>query len=273
MAIAVPDFNYIADLARRRAAIVLEPGKEYLVESRLSPIAQREGHPGLSEFIARLRTGPETSPMHARVIDALTTNETFFFRDHHPFEALRKTILPQLIQARAASRRISIWCAACSTGQEPYSIAMLLREHFPQLASWKVSILGTDISPRVLEQARKGVYSQVEVNRGLPAIYLVKHFTQNGGGWVLREEIRKSVEFRELNLIQPWGSLGTFDLVFIRNVLIYFDVPTKQGILRNIRRTLPADGQLLLGAAETVINLDVGFAAVSHGNVTTYRPA
>jgi chemotaxis protein methyltransferase CheR len=273
MAISLPDFTYIADLARRRAAIVLEPGKEYLVESRLTPIAQKEGHAGLAEFIARLRTGPESGPMHSRVVDALTTNETFFFRDHHPFEALRKSVLPPLIQARANLRRLTIWCAACSTGQEPYSIAMMLREHFPQLASWKVNILATDISPRVLDQARKGVYSQIEVNRGLPAIYLVKHFTQNGGGWMVRDEIRKSVEFRELNLIQSWGSLPVFDVVFIRNVLIYFDVPTKQAILRNIRRNMAPDGQLFLGTAETAINLDAGFTAVSHPSITTYRPA
>jgi chemotaxis protein methyltransferase CheR len=273
MAISVPDFNYIADLARRRAAIVLEPGKEYLVESRLTPIAQKEGHAGLSEFIARLRSGPEASPVHARVVDALTTNETFFFRDHHPFEAMKKVVVPKLIQDRANLRRLTIWCAACSTGQEPYSIAMMLKEHFPQLASWKVNIVATDISPRVLEQARKGTYSQIEVNRGLPAIYLVKHFTQSGSSWVIREDIRKSVEFRELNLIQPWGALPVFDVVFIRNVLIYFDVPTKQSILRNIRRHMAPDSHLFLGTAETAINLDVGFTGVPLANITAYRPA
>jgi chemotaxis protein methyltransferase CheR len=272
MAISPPDFSYIADLARRRAAIVLEPGKEYLVESRLTPIAQKEGHAGLADFIARLRVGSDTSPAHARVVDALTTNETFFFRDHHPFEALRKTVLPKLIQDRAGARRITIWCAACSTGQEPYSIAMMIREHFPLLASWKVSIVATDLSPRVLDQARAGTYSQIEVNRGLPAIYLVKHFSQTGSAWVLREDIRKTVEFRELNLIQPWGSMPVFDVVFIRNVLIYFDVPTKQAILRNIRRHMAPDSHLFLGAAETAINLDAGFVAAPMANITAYRP-
>jgi chemotaxis protein methyltransferase CheR len=272
MAISVPDFNYISELARRRAAIVLEPGKEYLVESRLTGLAQREGHAALGDFIARLRTDSETSSVHAKVIDALTTNETLFFRDHHPFEALKKTLIPKLIQDRAASRRLSIWCAACSTGQEPYSLAMLLREHFPQLASWKITIIATDLSPRVLEQARAGCYSQIEVNRGLPAIYLIKYFSQNGSAWVLKEEIRKAVEFRQLNLIQPWGSLPLFDIVFLRNVMIYFDVPTKQTILRNMRRHIASDGHLFLGTAETAINLDAGFASVPLGNITAYRP-
>jgi chemotaxis protein methyltransferase CheR len=270
MAISPPDFAYISELARRRAAIVLEPGKEYLVESRLSGVAKVEGHAGLGELVARLKSTPESAPLHAKVIDALTTNETFFFRDHHPFEALRNTILPKLVRDRAASRKLNIWCAACSTGQEPYSVAMLLREHFPVLASWNVKITATDLSPRVLGQAREGLYSQMEVNRGLPALYLIKHFRQEGGGWRLNEDIRKLVDFQELNLIQPWVNHPVFDIVFLRNVMIYFDIPTKRTILKNIRRHLARDGYLFLGAAETVINMDAGFVPVSFGKATAY---
>lgn len=270
MAISPPDFAYISELARRRAAIVLEPGKEYLVESRLSGVAKGEGHAELGDLITKLKSAPESGPLHAKVIDALTTNETFFFRDHHPFEVLKNTILPKLVRDRAASRRLSIWCAACSTGQEPYSVAMLLREHFPVLTSWNVKIAATDLSPRVLAQAREGLYSQMEVNRGLPAQYLIKYFRQDGSGWRLNEDVRKLVDFQELNLIQPWVNQPVFDLVFLRNVMIYFDIPTKRTILKNIRKHLARDGYLFLGAAETVINMDAGFVPVPFGKATAY---
>lgn len=272
MAISAPDFAYISDLARRRAAVVLEPGKEYLVESRLASVAKDEGVAGLDEFVVRLRSAPENGPLHAKVLDALTTHETFFFRDHYPFEALKNTILPKLIQNRSVSKRLNVWCAACSTGQEPYSLAMLLKEHFPQLASWTVKIIATDLSTRVLDQARSGEYSQMEVNRGLPAQYLIKYFRQEGSVWKLKEDVRKSVEFLPLNLIQPWAPMPVFDFVFIRNVMIYFDVPTKRTILRNIRRYVASDGYLFLGTAETVINMDAGFVPVLFGKATAYSP-
>lgn len=271
MAIKAQDFQFVADLARRSAAIVIEPGKEYLVESRLTPLAQKEGFDSLELFLAKLRLDPPASPTHTKVIDALTTNETLFFRDHHPFEALKKGVLPKLIEARAATKKLTLWSAACSTGQEPYSIAMMLRESFPQLKDWQVSIVATDISPRVLQQARLGLYNKIEINRGLPAIYLVKYFTKIDENWQLKEEVRKMVDFRMLNLIQPFFAMPVCDVVFIRNVLIYFDTPTKQGILRNIRKLLAPDGYLFLGTAETTLNLDVGFKPATFGAAVAYQ--
>ncbi len=272
MSLSAPDFTYISDLARKHAAIVLEPGKEYLVESRLIPIARDEGFPQLENFIAKLRTSNGTlSPAHLKVIDALTTNETYFFRDLHPFDALRTEILPNLIARRAEKKSLTIWCGAASTGQEPYSLAMLIRQHFPQLASWKITFIATDLSQRVLDQAKAGQYNQVEVNRGLPAIYLVKFFTKQEDRWIVKEEVRKMIEFRPLNLIGPWMGLPICDLIFIRNVLIYFDVPTKQGILKNVRAQLAPDGYFFLGTAETTLNLDPAFAPVTYGKATAYR--
>lgn len=272
MPLSPQDFGYVADLARKNAAIVLEPGKEYLVEARLQPLADKEGFQKLEDFIARLRDEVGFSPRHARVVDALTTNETFFFRDVHPFEAIRTEILPNLIARRSSTRKLSVWCAAASTGQEPYSFAMLLQEHFAKsLQGWNVTLLATDYSDRVLEQAKRGDYNQVEVNRGLPAIYLVKYFQKQGDRWVIREDVRKKVEFRRMNLIEPWPFLPQFDLILMRNVLIYFDVPVKQSIMRNVRKVLAPDGYYALGSAETTMNLDPAFLPMMYGRSTFYR--
>ena len=267
------DFSFVSTLVYGHAAIVLEPGKEYLVEARLTPLAQREGFASLAAFIAAMRKDRIPGPLHAKAVDALTTNETYFFRDFHPFEALRRTILPALLAQREASRQLTIWCAACSTGQEPYSLAMLLREHFPQLASWKVEIIATDLSPTVLLQAEAGRYNQIEINRGLPALYLVKYFVQQGTAWVLKPEIRKMVQFRPLNLIQPWPILPPCDLIFIRNVMIYFDVETKKTILKKLRHCLRPHGSLFLGSSETTLNLDPHWTPVPQGPTVIYRPA
>ena len=220
-----------------------------------------------------MRQDPAFSALQAKAIDALTTNETFFFRDFQPFEALRKIIIPQLIEQRAVQRRLSIWSAACSTGQEPYTIAMLLREHFPQLADWSVSILATDLSPTVLAQARAGSYNQFEVNRGLPAPLLLKYFTKVADRWLVKEELKKGIEFRAMNLVEPWPIFLPFDIVLIRNVMIYFDVPTKQAILKRIRACLQPQGTLFLGTAETTLNLDPAWAPVTHGGATVYQLA
>lgn len=268
--LAASDFDFISALARRESALVLERGKEYLVEARLGPIATREGFASLAAFIAAVRSNVS---FQARVVDALTTNETYFFRDFHPFESLRRTILPELIARRAESRRLTLWCAASSTGQEPYTIAMLIREHFPALLTWKIDILATDLSPTVLKQAESGRYNQIEVNRGLPATYLVKYFTQQNGAWFIKPEIRAMVQFRALNLIQPWPILPACDLVFIRNVLIYFDVETKRGILKKIQPILRPDGTLFLGSSETTLNLDPHWVPVSQGSTVVYRAA
>lgn len=271
MAITSADFDYVRDLTRRNAAIVIDPGKEYFIESRLDSLVRSQGCQSLAELIARMRANPVFGALHAQAIDALTTNETFFFRDFQPFEALRKTILPKLIEQRAAQRRLSIWSAACSTGQEPYSLAMLLRENFPQLAGWHVSILATDLSPTVLSQARAGSYNQFEVNRGLPAPLLFKYFAKTGDRWVVKDELKKGLEFRAMNLVEPWPIFPPFDIVLIRNVMIYFDIPTKQAILKKIRACLQPQGWLFLGSAETTLNLDPAWTPVSVGTTTVYQ--
>lgn len=272
MSISAEDFRYVSDLARKTAAIVIEPGKEYLVETRLAPIVKEKGLNSLEQLIDLMRNDRGYTALHARAIDALTTNETFFFRDFHPFEALRKHVLPTVIEKRSSVKKLTIWSAASSTGQEAYSIAMLIREHFPALASWQVSILGTDFSPTVLVQARAGSYNQLEVNRGLPASMLIKNFTKQADRWVVKDELRKMVEFREMNLVQPWPIMPTFDVIFIRNVMIYFDVPTKQSILRRLRACLPAHGTLFLGTAETTMNIDPEWQPVTLGSTVAYQP-
>lgn len=264
------DFDYVRELVRKGAAIVLESTKEYLVEARLVPLARKEGFGSLAELVAKLRCEQE-SPLHRKVIDAMTTNETLFFRDIHPFELLRTTVLPELQASRAGTRQLRIWSAACSTGQEPYTIAMLLREHFPQLLDWRTEILATDLSTEVLEKARKGAFGQIEVNRGLPAKLMVKYFAQNGIDWQLKDEVRRMVDFRELNLAAPWPMLQPFDVIFLRNVLIYFDTDTKKSILARMRSLLRPDGYLFLGAAETTMNLDDAFERVQIGKSGAYR--
>jgi chemotaxis protein methyltransferase CheR len=270
MPISKPDFDYIVQLAQSQAAIVLEPGKEYLVEHRLTALAEQEGFGTLANFIGKLRSEATLNGLHHKSIDALTTNETSFFRDFHPFEALRKHILPRLIEQRAGVRQLTFWSAACATGQEPYSLAMLLHEHFPQLGDWRITILATDLSATVLKVAGAGHYSQFEVNRGLPAAYLVKYFTKQGDRWHLKPEIKNYVQFRPMNLIQPWPILPFFDLVFIRNVMIYFDVDTKKMILKRIRNCLPPHGHLFLGTAETTMNLDPEYQPVTFDRTVVY---
>ena len=267
------NFQYIAALLMREAAITLEPGKEYLVETRLATLAVRHALGSVNELVAKVRaSGPTLTELHLEIVDALTTNETLFFRDVHPWDSLRKHVLPRLREARAGTRTIHVWSAACSTGQEPYSLAMMLAEHFPDLADWRIQIIGTDISPTVLKRAESGVFQQLEVNRGLPATYLVKHFRQEGRNWIVSDAIRRRVSFRPLNLARPWRGLPRCDLVFMRNVMIYFDVETRRSILRQIRQVLAPDGYLLLGTAETAVNLDSAFAAVTFDRATFFQP-
>jgi chemotaxis protein methyltransferase CheR len=273
MAISKADFEYIARLTRSESAIVLEPGKEYLVESRLTPIAEQQGFASLESFIQKLRLAPAVNGIHHLAIDAMTTNETSFFRDFHPFECLRKEILPRLIEKRAATRQLTIWSAACSTGQEPYTLAMLIRENFPQLENWKITILATDLSPTVLKVAKLGHYSQFEVNRGLPAAYLLKYFSKKADRWHICPELKQDIQFTPMNLIQPWPILPPFDLVFIRNVMIYFDVETKKMILNRIRNCMLPHGYLFLGGSETTLNLDPRYRPVTFGRTVVYEAA
>ena len=270
MSFNAESMSYLRDLVYRRSAIVLEEDKQYLIDSRLSPLAREVGLSSIDELVFKLRADVG-APLVRRVIEAMTTNETLFFRDLHPFEALKNKLVPELVQARAQQRSLRIWCAAASTGQEPYSIAMTLRDAFPQLASWDVKILGTDLNAAVLARAREGKYRQLEVNRGLPAPLLIKYFERQGAEWQLKPLIRDMVTFQELNLLDAWSSVGEHDIVFMRNVLIYFDVETKRRILGRLRRTLRKDGFLVLGGAETTTNLDDGYTPVRVGNGVYYQ--
>ena len=264
-------FRYVCDLTRREAAIVIEPGKEYLVDSRLAPIVIEEGLRSIDALVDRLRLKAEPL-LQQKVVEAMTTNETSFFRDLHPFETLRKVVLPSLVAARSTRKTLRIWCAAASTGQEPYSIAMMLKDRCPELASWQVEITATDLNTAVLERARRGVYRQFEINRGLPATMLVKHFRQSGTEWQLSAAIRDMVTFRQLNLLDRWPLSGPFDIVFMRNVLIYFDVPTKRAVLQRVREQMNDDGVLFLGAAETKLDLDEEYVS-SQSGTTVYHQA
>ena len=264
------DFDYVRSFVREHAAIVLEPGKEYLVESRLCTLARKENFASVDDLVARLRAAPQNG-LHRKVVDAMTTNETSFFRDIHPFEALRKVVLPELIARRAAEKKISFWCGATSTGQEVYSVLMLLDEYFPEVFSWDFKFIATDLCQEVLQRARAGRFNQLEINRGLPARHLVKYFINHRLEWEFREDLRRRVDFRELNLVKDWPVMPPLDIIFLRNVLIYFDTETKKQIFARIRRILRPGGLLLLGGAETTLNIDDNFDRVVFDKTTFYR--
>jgi chemotaxis protein methyltransferase CheR len=252
------DYDYLRKLLKERSGLILSADKQYLVESRLLPIARKIGLAGLSQLVQKLKE-PNAERLMVEVVEAMTTNESFFFRDKVPFEHFRDTIMPALLAARAAQRRIRIWCAASATGQEPYSLAMALREMGKATAGWRIDIVATDLSTEVLEKARAGIYSQFEVQRGLPIQLLIKYFTKIGESWQIAPEIRAMVQFRPLNLLNDFSHLGSFDVVFCRNVLIYFDQATKIGVFDRILRIVQRDGYLVLGAAETVVGLTDSF--------------
>ena len=262
MAILDADFRYIRDFVYKSAAIVLDDGKGYLIESRLQPLAKRSGFASLDAMIAQLRVQTQNG-LHWDVVEAMTTNETYFFRDVHPFEMLKKTVLPELIKRREKERQLNIWCAAASSGQEIYTILMILKENFPLLSSWKINFIATDISKEMIERCREGCYSQLEVNRGLAAPLLIKYFQKIGIQWQIKEKLRRMVQFKEMNLAQPWPIMQPMDLVFMRNVLIYFDLQTKKAIFGRLRKVLHPDGYLVLGAAETTMGIDDAFKRVA----------
>jgi chemotaxis protein methyltransferase CheR len=266
------DFAYLRELMHLRAAIVLDEGKEYLALSRLDPIARDHGLASVSELVAQMRRRELTSALHDQVVDALTTNETTFFRDFNPWESLRTLVMPALLERKERSRTLAIWSAGCSSGQEPYSLAMAIREHFPELLTWQLSILGTDISPSVLDRARRGRYGQLEVNRGLPAHLLVRHFTRAGMEWEIEEPIRRMVRFERHNLVERWPVWPPFDLVLMRNVMIYFDLDAKREVLSRLVRQVAPHGYLLLGASETTYNISEDFDRELDGRTAWYRP-
>lgn len=249
------EFDAIRRLVREESAIVLDDDKQYLVEARMAPLLRARNMNSIGELVAELRR-PSANGLYWQVVEAMVTTETSFFRDHHPFETLRKQVIPELIDRRRGERRLNIWCAASASGQEPYSLAILFREHFPELAAWNVVFLASDLSREMTDRAREGRYSQFEANRGLPANLLVKYFEQHGTHWQIRPTVRRMIDFQEINLVRTWPSLPPMDLVMLRNVMIYFDVETKRSILQRMRRLLRADGYLLLGGAETTFNID-----------------
>lgn len=264
-------FASVSALVRKETSMVYDEGKEYLVEARLTPLANARGL-GLEQYVARLAFDADE---RRKVVDALTINETSWFRDHSPYQAFTDVMLPALLEQRALTRRLRIWSAACSSGQEAYSVAMLLDQHLP--AGWSHEIVATDISTAMLDRVRAGRYSQVEVNRGLPATSLVRYFTRVGREWEIAERLRERVRVQHLNLAAPYVGLATFDVIWLRNVLIYFDAATKADILRRMLPMLAPDGYLLLGSSETTLDLPADLAAAWRreqiGRVPAYRRA
>ena len=248
------DFEYLRAYLKQRSGLALTAEKRYLVESRLTPVCRRFGLAALRDLIGALKLARDGG-LERAVVEAMTTNETYFFRDRTPFDLFRDVILPEALARNAGRRRLRIWCAASSTGQEPYSLAMLLQEAGSRLAGWQVDIVATDLSAEVIEKARLGLYSHFEVQRGLPVQWLLKYFTQVGEQWHIAPSVRAMVEYRQLNLLYGFEGLGQFDVIYCRNVLIYFDAPTKSDILGRLAGSLAPGGTVLLGAAETVIGL------------------
>ena len=255
------DFKFFENLLQRESGLVITPEKMYLLESRLLPIVQKKGIQGGLEGLAQEIRSTKDVNLQRTVIEAMTTNETSFFRDNTPFQRMEENLLPYFVKERSMQKTLRIWSAACSSGQEPYSIAMLLRD-YPDLAGWKIEIVATDLSLDILTQARSGIYSQFEVQRGLPIQMLIKYFTQQGNSWAIKPVVRDMVTFRAVNLMEKMIGLGQFDIIFCRNVLIYFDVPTKAKVIAAIKTVIKPDGVLLLGGAETVIGVSNDFKPV-----------
>jgi chemotaxis protein methyltransferase CheR len=270
-ALSPADFQFVASLVREHAAIEIGPDKEYLVEQRIGGLVRQEGEESISSLVATARR--ETAGrLTALIVDAMTTNETSFYRDPTVFEFLRAEILPELIERNAATKRLRIWCAASSSGQEPYSIAMLIREHFPEVAqNWQVRILATDISSSMVARTAAGRYSRLEVNRGLPAALLVKYFQKEGLDWEISADVRRWVDARECNLARALPFTEQFDLVMLRNVLIYFSVDTKRAVLDRIKGVLAPHGALFLGATESTMHIDDSWVRRSYGNSSCYH--
>jgi len=266
-------YGYLQRLLASATGTVLERGKDYVVEARLFAVARDEGFASVGGLLDALQTETETGFLHRAVVEAMLNCETSFFRDHYPFEAMRLRVLPRLLEARSASRSLNIWCAAAASGQEAYSVAMLLRDHFPETAGWNVTIRATDVSESILARARAGRYRQIEVNRGLPAALLVRHFERVGSEWQIRESIRTMVEFSHANLAGRWPALPPIDLLLLRNVLLYFSSEVRRTIMQRVRNALRPDGCLFVGGGETSLVLDRTFEPVRAGKTVYYRLA
>ncbi len=264
-------FRFFSNLVAKSSGIQLKEEKIYLFESRLNELARRLGFKSIEELY-REASKNLASSLREAIVEAMTTKETFFFRDWHPFEVLRRQVIPELMELRRQEKTLKFWSAATSTGQEAYSIAMIIYEHFPELLSWNVGILATDISKEAIAKAKSGAYSQIEINRGLPATLLIKYFRQDGTKWIIDERIRQMITFRQLNLIKPFPSwLGHFDVVFCRYVLIYFPSETKKQVLNRISRVMKPRGYLFLGATETPSEVPYGFIRRIIGRTVCYQ--
>lgn len=265
------DYDYLCSFLLGSSGLSLGTNKEYLVKSRLIPLAQSWNLADLTELVATLRRGGDPQ-LRIAVTEAMTTNETSFFRDRQPFEDLKNELLPDMLADRKISRRLRIWCAATATGQEPYTIAMLLNEFLPDVAQWRIEIVATDIAHKALDRAKSGLYSQFEVQRGLPIQLMMKYFDQVPQGWQVKDRLRKMITWKQLNLLDRFSHLGRFDIVFCRNVLIYFETETKTDILNRVRDVIAPDGYLFLGAAETVLGICDRFQRHSICRSAVYRP-
>ncbi len=270
MPLATHDVDFLRDLVARHSGNVIAPRQVYLLEQRLAPLAESQGLPDVANLVGELRRS-QNAKLSTQVAEAVTVNETSFFRDPHVFQALHSGILQEIVDRNRGAKEIRIWCAACSSGQEPYSIAMTLRESFPQLSNWKLHIVASDLSEDMLRRSRAGEYSQLEVNRGLPVKKLVRFFQRSGTTWRVKDELRNMISYRRLNLTQTWPYLGQFDIVFIRNVLIYFDQEKKRDILQRMRQVLKPNAYLFIGSAETIIGLGVPFERKEIHGTVCYR--
>lgn len=273
MSLTAADYEYVRCLVRREAGIVLGPEKQYLLDTRLALVARDLGAPSVEAVVAEARRAPSQSEAVRRLVEGFTTNETSFFRDAHPFAALGQTILPELIAARSDRRMLNVWCGAASTGQEPYSLAMMLLEHFPELRGWRVRILATDLCRTVLERARAGRYTNVEAHRGLPPETRARWFTRDGDEWVIDEAVRRMVDFEEFNLLRPWRTLPPMDIVLLRNVLIYFSDDDKRRVAERVHDVMHPAGYALFGSSETPHLLGTRLQPVSIGRTLCYRTA
>jgi chemotaxis protein methyltransferase CheR len=271
MTVATEQFRYVQQLVLQRSAIVLAEDKTYLVDSRLAPLARSLGLKDVNGVVDHLRARRDPG-LEQRIVEAMTTNETSWFRDIRPFEALRCHILPEALTRNAAARRLRIWSAACSSGQELYSVAILLEENFPELrCGWQVELIGTDLSSEMVRRASEGVFSTLEVNRGLPASHLVRYFDQEGTSWRVGRALKARTRFIKLNLVEPWSVLPSFDVVLLRNVLIYFDVDTKRQVLSRAVRQMAPGGVMLLGTAESPTSLCADLEGVTADGAIFYR--
>ncbi len=270
MNIICEDFNYIQCFLKEKAGIAIEEDKRYLVESRLTPILKNEGFSNYKDLILKLKF-ERFGDFHQKVIEAMTTNETSFFRDSHPFESFKNIIIPELIEKKKMERGLNIWSAACSTGQEAYSLAMIINELSHNFYQWDIKIYASDISKEVIEKAEKGLYNQIEINRGMPQAMLSKYFRNENDYWKIKDEIKKMVNFMQVNLVCQWPNLPRQDIIFLRHVLIYFDLHTRREIFDKIKKILNPDGYLILGVGETTNNIHDSFESVHIDKTICYR--